>query len=65
MGDDRYLSHRIGAQGKALGEFEYIMRIDYDGSHVFVKDWERVQIFTEKFEYVDSFFFHLTTGSQV
>ena len=55
VGDDGYLSRKIGAQGKAPGEFNFIWGIDYDGSHIFVKDSERVQIFTEKFEYVGSF----------
>ncbi len=56
VGDDGYLSRKIGAQGKAPGEFNYMTGIDYDGSHIFVRDLERVQIFTEKFEYVGSFF---------
>ncbi len=56
VGDDGYLSRKIGAQGEAPGEFEHIIGIDYDGSHIFVKDFKRVQIFTEKFEYVGSFF---------
>ncbi len=55
VGDDGYLSRKIGLQGKAPGEFNHIMGIDYDGSHIFVKDFDRMQIFTEKFEYVGSF----------
>ena len=55
VGNDGYLSRKFGAEGKAPGEFEHIMGIDYNGSHIFVKDSERVQIFTEKFEYVESF----------
>ncbi len=56
VGNDGYLSRKIGAEGEAPGEFNYIIGIDYDGSHIFVKELERVQIFTEKFEYVGSFF---------
>ncbi len=63
VGDDGYLSRKIGIQGKAPGEFNHIWGIDYDGSHIFVKESERVQIFTEKFEYVGSFP-HFITGSQ-
>ena len=55
VGEDGYLSRKIGGQGKAPGEFNHIRGIDYDGSHIFVKESERVQIFTEKFEYVGSF----------
>ena len=55
VGDDGYLSRKIGAQGKAPGEFDHIRGIDYDGSHIFIKDFGRIQIFTEKFEYVGSF----------
>ena len=56
VGNDGYLSRKIGAQGKAPGEFNYTMGIDYNGSHIFVKELDRVQMFTEKFEYVGSFF---------
>ena len=63
VGNDGYLSRKIGAQGKAPGEFDLILGIDYDGSHIFVKDSERVQIFTENFEYVGSFF-NPATASQ-
>ena len=55
VGDDGYLSRKIGTQGKAPGEFNHIWGIDYDGLHIFVKDFGRIQIFTEKFEYVGSF----------
>ena len=55
VGDDGYLSRKIGTQGKAPGEFNHIWGIDYDGSHIFIKDFGRIQIFTEKFEYVGSF----------
>ena len=63
VGDDGYLSRKIGGQGKAPGEFNHIWGIDYDGLHIFVKEFGRVQIFTEKFEYVGSFP-NFTTGSQ-
>ncbi len=56
VGDDGYLSRKIGGQGKAPVEFNHIRGIDYDGSHIFVRDLERIQVFTEKFEYVGSFF---------
>ena len=64
VGNDGYLSRKIGTQGKAPGEFNLIMGIDYDGSHIFVRDSERVQIFTEKFEYVGSFFNPITVLQQ-
>ncbi|MDE2826062.1 MAG: hypothetical protein OXL40_01965 [Bacteroidota bacterium] len=63
VGNDGYLSRRIGAQGKAPGEFNHIMGIDYNGSYMFVKDLERVQMFTEKFEFAGSFF-NSSTGMQ-
>lgn len=63
VGNDGNLTRKIGAEGKAPGEFTHIMGIDYNGSHVFVKDLNRVQVFTEKFEYVGSFF-NSSTGLQ-
>lgn len=63
VGNDGYLNRKIGAQGKGPGEFTGVMGIDYNGSHIFVKDLGRVQIFTEKFEYVSSFL-TLNTGMQ-
>ncbi len=63
MGTDGYLSQKIGAEGRSPGEFVYMSGMDYNGSHIFVKDLERVQIFTEKFEYVGSFF-NLNTTMQ-
>ncbi len=62
VGDDGYLSRKIGAQGKAPGEFEHIWGIDYDGSHIFIRDFGRIQIFTEKFEYLGSFPNFMTRG---
>ena len=55
VGNDGYLNRKLGAEGKAPGECENIMGIAYDGSHIFVKDLGRIQVFTEKFEYVSSF----------
>ena len=55
VGNDGYLSRKIGAEGKAPGEFTHIFGIDYNGSHIFVKELNRVQIFKETFEYVGSF----------
>ena len=56
VGADGYLSRKIGRPGKGPGEFTFIRGLQYNGSHIFVKDADRVQIFTENFEYVDSFF---------
>ena len=56
VGKDGYLSRKIGAEGEAPGEFTHMVGIDYNGSHIFVKELDRVQIFTEQFEYVNSFF---------
>ncbi len=64
VGDDGYLSRKIGAQGKAPGEFDHIRGIDYDGSHIFIKDFGRIQIFTKNFEYVD-FFSHFGLRDQI
>ena len=64
VGNNGYLSRKIGAKGKAPGEFTHIMGIDYNGSHIFVKDSERVQMFTEKFVHVASFF-NLSTTMQM
>lgn len=56
VGNDEYLSRKIGAQGEAPGEFNYTVGVDYNGSQIFVKELGRIQIFTETFEYVGSFF---------
>ncbi len=56
IGNDGYLTRKVGSGGRAPGEFTYVQGMDYNGSHIFVKDTERIQIFTEDFEYVNSFF---------
>ncbi|MXX96702.1 MAG: hypothetical protein F4065_02080 [Rhodothermaceae bacterium] len=56
VGADGYLRREIGRPGEGPGEFTFISGLQYNGSHVFVKEMERVQVFTEKFEYLDSFF---------
>ena len=59
VGVDGYLSRKIGKPGKGPGEFAYaafLGELKYNGSHVFVKDRDRIQVFTSKFEYVHSFF---------
>ena len=56
VGADGYLNRKIGRQGQGPGEFTALSGLHYSGSHVFVKEIERVQVFTETFEYVDSFF---------
>ncbi|MXX96701.1 MAG: hypothetical protein F4065_02075 [Rhodothermaceae bacterium] len=58
VGVDGYLSRRIGSPGEGPGEFKYLGLggLQYNGSHVFAKDAERVQVFTDKFEYVSSVF---------
>jgi len=53
---DGYISHKIGSPGKGPGEFLFLRGLQYNGLHIFVKDQERVQVFTDKFEYVHSFF---------
>ncbi len=55
IGAEGYISRRIGRLGKGPGEFTDLNGMQYSGSHVFVKEMERVQVFTETFEYVDSF----------
>ncbi len=55
VGADGYLSRKIGGAGKGPGEFTHLLGIQYNGSHVFIKDTDRVQVFTNKFEYVSSF----------
>ncbi|MCY4206210.1 MAG: hypothetical protein OXE92_10855 [Bacteroidetes bacterium] len=55
VGADGYLSRKIGQLGKGPGEFTFIRGLQYNGSYGFVKDADRVQVFTEKFEYVHSF----------
>ena len=55
VGTDGYLSRKIGRPGEAPGEFLYLDGLQYNGSNVFAKDQGRVQVFTEKFEYIDSF----------
>ncbi|MCY3487715.1 MAG: hypothetical protein OXH34_04675, partial [Bacteroidetes bacterium] len=56
VGADGYLNRKIGGPGKGPGEFDFLTGLQYNGSHVFAKEAERVQVFTEKFEYVSSFF---------
>ena len=55
VGADGYLRRKIGQQGRGPGEFSYLEGIEYNGSYIFTKDSEHVQMFTEKFEYVSSF----------
>ncbi len=55
IGAEGYISRKIGRLGKDPGEFSDLNGMQYSGSHVFVKEMERVQVFTETFEYVDSF----------
>ena len=55
VGVDGYLSRKIGRQGQGPGEFTHIEGLEYSGSRVFVKEMGRLQVFTESFEYVDSF----------
>ncbi len=55
IGAEGYISRKIGRLGKGPGEFTDLNGMQYSGSHVFVKEIERVQVFTETFEYVDSF----------
>ena len=57
VGVDGYLSRQIGGQGQGPGEFDsYITGLQYSAPHVFVRQFGRVHVFTETFEYVDSFF---------
>ena len=56
VGADGYLNRKIGRQGQGPGEFTAIIGLQRSSSHVFVKEAERLQVLTEKFEYVDSFF---------
>ncbi len=55
IGSDGYLSRKIGGPGKAPEEFTYLSELQYNGSHVFTRDQGRIQVFTEKFDYVGSF----------
>ena len=55
VGVDGYLSRKIGKPGKGPGEFTHLNGLQYNGSNVFTKDEGRIQVFTEKFEYIDSF----------
>ncbi len=58
VGADGYLSRKIGGPGEGPGEFTYLGfgGLQYNGSHVFAKDMDRVQVLTDEFEYVRSFF---------
>ncbi|MCY3629522.1 MAG: hypothetical protein OXG94_05850 [Bacteroidetes bacterium] len=55
IGADGYLSRKIGNPGKGPGEFEFLTGLQYNGSQIFVREAERVQVLTTKFEYVGSF----------
>ncbi|MCY4001247.1 MAG: 6-bladed beta-propeller [Bacteroidetes bacterium] len=54
IGNNGYLNRKIGRPGKGPGEFLFLRGLQYNGSHVFVKDQERVQVFTNKFDFVGS-----------
>ncbi len=55
VGIDGYLGQKIGRHGKGPGEFTYLDGLQYNGSHVFTRDQGRIQVFTEKFDFVNSF----------
>lgn len=55
VGIDGYLNREIGRPGKGPGEFTSIKGLEYNGSHVFILDQGRIQVFTENFDYIDSF----------
>ena len=56
VGVDGYLRRKIGRQGQGPGEFNNpVEGLKYNGSRVFVWELGRVQVFTETFEFVDSF----------
>ncbi len=56
VGTDGHLSRKIGRLGKGPGEFDFLTGLQYNGSYIFVSELERIQVFTDKFEYVHSFF---------
>ena len=56
VGADGYLNRKIGRQGQGPGEFTAVIGLQHSSSYVFVKEAERLQVFTETFKYVDSFF---------
>ncbi|MXX96324.1 MAG: hypothetical protein F4065_09410 [Rhodothermaceae bacterium] len=56
VGADGYLNRKIGQQGQGPGEFTTVSGLQYSGSHIFVQEIERIQVFSETFEYVNSFF---------
>ena len=54
---DGYISRKFGRRGQAPGEFDReISGMEYRDSHVFVRSFPRIQVFTKTFEYVDMFF---------
>ena len=55
IGADGHLNRKIGNPGKGPGEFTNLAGLQYNGSHIFVRESERVQVLTAKFEYVGSF----------
>ena len=50
-----HLVRKIGKRGKGPGEFLSLRGLEYNGTHVFVKDRGRVQIFKESMDYASSF----------
>ena len=56
VGAGGYLNRKIGRQGQGPGEFTAVIGLQHSSSYIFVKEAERVQVFTETFEYVDSFY---------
>lgn len=55
IGPDGYLQRQIGRQGKGPGEFTNLWEIHYNGSNAFTYEDAKIQVFSEIFDYANSF----------
>ena len=55
IGPSRYLQRQIGRKGKGPGEFTNLWEMHYNGSNVFTYEEAKIQVFSELFDYVNSF----------
>lgn len=55
IGPSGYLQRQIGKRGKGPGEFTNLWEIHYNGSSVFTYEEAKIQVFSEIFDYANSF----------
>ncbi len=55
VGADGSLNRKISRTGRGPGEFAHLNGLQYNGLNIFAKDQGRIQVFTEQFDFIDSF----------